>query len=350
MKTAVIALTKNGVELAAKISAAFGAAGYGPAALLDAGTEDNRAAMRPIEGDFQAFVGKLFGEYRALIFIMACGIVVRSIVPYLKGKTVDPAVVVSDEKGKYVISLLSGHWGGANQLAREIAQFTKGQPVVTTATDVNGVLAFDAFARDSDCALENGSVLKEISSLLVNGGRVHLFTDCHIAGEYPPYLVPGQETDRGKYAVVLSNSTALQPQFEHVLYIRPRNLIVGIGCKKGTSQAAIAASLANFLEQHHKSPLSLKRLASIDLKADEAGIVDYCRENDLPYLTLPVERIQAVEDRFHYSPFVKQAVGVGGVAEACAVLGGENTRLAVPKTIYPGLTLALAEEEKVYQL
>jgi cobalt-precorrin 5A hydrolase len=350
-RIAVIALTKNGMELAWRISVKFKADGYCPAALLDdAVREEYRAAFQPIAGAFQAWVGTIFGTYQALIFIMACGIVVRSIAPYLKDKMADPAVLVLDEKGDFVISLLSGHWGGANELARELAEFTRGQAVLTTATDVNGLMAFDTFARKNQCALENRAALKRISGMLVNGGLVTLFTDCRIAGTFPPYILAGREGDRGECAVVLSNSTDWQPQFENVLYLRPRNLILGIGCKKGIAQTMLAEAVTDFLARNCKSPLALKKLVSIELKANETAIVAYSREKGLPYLTLPVEQLKQVEEQFSFSSFVKQTVGVGGVAEACAVLGGENTRLIAPKTRYPGITLALAEEEQVYRL
>lgn len=281
---------------------------------------------------------------------MACGIVVRSIAPYLKDKKSDPAVVVIDEQGRFVISLLSGHWGGANQLTTAIAAVTGGRPVITTATDINGIIAWDVFARRNDCVLENEPALKPISATLVNGGVVSLFTDCRVQSELPDYLQPGTAGAKGKYAVVLSNSTGINPEFEIILYLRPRNLILGIGCKKGVAKTTIAESVADFLALNQKSPLSLKKVVSLDLKAREAGILDYCRENNLPYLTLPATEIQKVEDRFSYSPFVKKTVGVGGVAEACAVLGGQNTGLISPKTVYQGLTLALAEEEQVLRL
>jgi cobalt-precorrin 5A hydrolase len=351
MKSAVIALTGNGMALAGKISAGLNAVAFCPAALLENGGWDHlRPAPQPIDGSFHEWVGRIFREYEALIFVMACGIVVRSIAPYLKDKFADPAVLVADEKGNFIISLLSGHWGGANELARDLARLTGGQAVLTTATDVNGLIAFDVFARKHSCVMENGKVLKRISGMLVNGDRITLFTDCRLEGPLPPYLLRGKEGDRGKGAVVLSNSTAWQPQFETVLYLRPRNLILGIGCKKGISQAVLAAAIADFLGRNRKSPLAVKQLTSISLKAEEAGILEYSREKGLPYRTLSVEQIKAVEDQFSFSPFVKRAVGVGGVAEACAVLGGENARLIIAKTVYPGLTLALAEEERVYRL
>jgi cobalt-precorrin 5A hydrolase len=351
MKMGVMALTRHGVELACKIGAGFGADVYCPAAFIENGAgNDTGIFTQPITGNFGQFTGKIFSEYQALVFIMACGIVVRSIAPYLKDKKLDPAVVAMDEKGEFVISLLSGHWGKANELAISLAAFTGGQAVLTTATDVNGIIAFDVFARQNNCIIENEPALKQISSTLVNGGSVSLYADGPIQGELPHYIQPGKQGEKGRYAVVLSNSTSIRPEFETVLYLRPGNLILGIGCKKGITKTAIAECLADFLARNQKSPLSLKTIASLDIKAREAGILDYSREQNIPYITIPADEIKKVEDRFSYSPFVKKVAGVGGVAEACAVLGGKNTRLVCPKMAYRGLTFALAEEEQVFTL
>ena len=289
LKTAIISLTKKGIELAGKISDKLKSDVFGPVTLIDNEPLRNGIAFYPITENFGQFVGKIFSEYQALIFIMACGIVVRSIAPYLKDKKQDPAVVVMDEKGQFAISLLSGHWGHANELAQQVAAITGGQPVLTTATDVNGIIAWDVFARKYDWVIEDGLVLKQVSSILVNGGSVNLFSDCRIEGQLPSYIQVGQEGKKGRYAVVLSNATNIKPEFETVLYLRPVNLILGIGCRKGISKKVIAESVADYLARNHKSMLSVKKLVSVDLKANESAILDYSREQNLPFITIAVK-------------------------------------------------------------
>ncbi len=345
MRLAVVALTKNGAAVAAKIAKKM-------TVDLFTNRHDHAAPSASLgctHGKFSALVGDLFEKYEGIIFIMACGIVVRSVAPFLQNKKVDPAVVVVDEKGEHVISLLSGHYGGANQLARQIASLIGGEAVITTATDLNQVVAFDLFAKENKCVIENESVLKTISTALVNGETVDLYTPYRLLGKWPrqvyPGLAPGQP---GKWAAVLDNDLENQPRAPQVLFIRPKNLILGIGCKKGTTTVAVAAAVDEFLQKCRRSFLSLKRLVSIELKANETGIVEYCRRYELDFQTLSVDELARIQSGLSSSAFVKQTVGVGNVAEACALLGGNHTRLICGKTVYPGITLALTEEEREF--
>lgn len=345
MRLAMVSLTKNGAAVAAKIAAKMTVDSF----VNRDDYEDLSAAFGFTHGKFSALVGRLFENYEGIIFIMACGIVVRSIAPYLQNKKVDPAVVVVDEKGEHVISLLSGHYGGANQLARQVASAIGGEAVITTATDLNQVVAFDLFAKENECVIENESALKTVSAALVNGETVDLYTPYRLSGEWPPQVHPGVTPGQpGKWAVVLDNDLENQPKAPQALLIRPKNLILGIGCKKGTAVVAVAAAVDEFLGKCRRSFLSLKKLVSIELKANETGIVEYCRRHGLAFQTLSVDQLAPIQSGLSSSAFVKQTVGVGNVAEACALLGGNHTRLICGKTVYPGITLALTEEEREF--
>lgn len=351
MKTAIIALTKNGTELALKMGPPLAADLYLKSDL--AGQDRLLSAdlpIHPFSNDFKGMIQAIFHSYDAIIFVMACGIVVRSIAPHIKDKCSDPAVVVVDELGHFVVSLLSGHIGGANRLAERIAALTGGVPVITTATDLNGVPAFDELAMDNGCVIENINDLKYISSELVNGGKVGFYTDCGTAGQLPPDIEPYHSGQTDKFVVAVTNSVEPPVQAEKVFYIRPKNLIIGLGCKKGKTRREIEDAVLDFLKRNRKSPFSLKCLASIDLKANETGILEFCRERNIDFRTFTVEEIKPIEPQFTLSDFVRETVGVGSVAEACAMLAGRNLRLACPKTVYPGITLALAEEERIFNL
>jgi len=417
MSKAIIALTRKGKELAVKIGRGIGADIYCRSVnenTNDSTTENtngngnlnkdanenrndyengnenknengnNGLSINTIS-DFRSTVEKLFQCYSSLIFVMACGIVVRSISPYLKNKQEDPAVVVVDEQGRFAISLVSGHIGGGNRLARHIAEIIGGVPVITTSTDVNGMIAFDEFAVENNCAIENIGNLKCVSSELVNGGTVYLYSDCRIKGDLPEnirlveinnHIAPGGngkfnfDTDtngNGKYginaqsdgtekqrvAVALTNSLKPRVKADKILYIRPRNLILGIGCRKGRTKDEIEQAVSDFLEANNKSILSVRCVASISLKAAEKGILDFCRERNIAFKTFTAEEIKTVEDRFSCSEFVKMKTGAGNVAETCTILAGGvtagagGTRLVAGKTVYRGITLALAEEETI---
>ncbi len=347
MRLAVVSLTKNGAALAETIVERLPADHY---ARWKQGIE---TAVRPFSGKFTPLVGELFENYDGIIFIMACGIVVRSVARFLTDKRNDPAILVVDEKGEHVISFLSGHYGGANQLARRVAALIGGRAVITTATDVNQVIAFDVFSRDNDCVIENDPLLKSVSAVLVNGGTVVLHTPYRLRGELSPQLRLADSSETPApvdWAVVVDNDTANQPAARQVLFIRPQNLILGIGCKKGTSKAAIADAITDFFQRNHKSFLALKKMVSIEHKAAEPGILEYCAEHYVVFQTFTAAELLPVAEQLASSPFVKQTVGVGNVAEAAALSGGDHTRLICGKMVYPGITLALAEEEREFQL
>jgi len=335
MKTAVMAITRRGTETALKIGGRLGADVFG------------REDLKP---DFKAFVRRVFGEYDALVFVMACGIAVRSIAPYIRNKQRDPAVIVVDEKGDYAISLLSGHIGGANAFARKIAAVTGGTAVITTATDVCGITAFDVFAADNGCVIENIGDLKFISSELVNGGSVSFYTDQEIIGNFCGNIVTWEAGKKYKRAVAFTSRLDMPVESEKLLVIRPKNLILGIGCKRGTGSRAIKDAVEVFMRKNKRSMLSLKKVASIDLKENEKGILEFCSEMGLDFYAVPRDEIRKEEDRFETSDFVRKTVGVGSVAEACAVLGGRKTKLICGKTVCGGITLALAEEEVAFYI
>ncbi|MCR4436327.1 MAG: cobalt-precorrin 5A hydrolase [Clostridiales bacterium] len=351
MKTAVVALTRNGSELAVKIGPPMGADVYLKREFI--GPEcGSRPEIKAIEGSFMELAGRLFAGYDALVCIMACGIAVRAIAPHISDKRTDPAVVVLDEKGRYAVSLLSGHVGGANDLAEEIAARIGGTAVITTSTDVNHVVAFDVFAKRNGCVIENFKDLKYVSSELVNGSKVGFYTDYEISGVLPGSIVLREEgTSQGlRAAAVLSNRTGIEATEEKVLYIRPRNLILGIGCKRGTPKEQIESAVDDFMRLNGRSLLSVRCLATIDLKKDEEGLLEYCRDRKLDLCIIERGRVEAVEGGFTCSPFVKEKTGVGSVAEPCAVMAGSRAKLICGKTAYRGITLALAEEEKEFKL
>lgn len=346
-KTAIVALTKNGAELSYRISKE-----------LNADIYVKSAFKRPLPGvfeiaeEFSSLVGRLFTEYSALVFIMASGIVVRTIAPYLSDKRHDPAVVVADELGRHAISLLSGHVGGANQLAVRVAEATGGIPVITTSTDVNGLIAFDIFAKENDCAIEKFEILKYISSELVNEGNLALYSDFRLEGKLPENIEmrEDREFSSGNPGVLISNKLYGIPEGKRILVLRPRNLIVGIGSRKGVSKEEVGKAVTDFLERNGKSLLSVKSLATIDVKMNEKGIIDFCGEHDIPLCIVPKEAVQEVAGGFSSSDFVMEKIGVPGVSEPCAVICGHNARLICKKTVYKGITLALAEEEKVLRI
>lgn len=346
MKIAVIAITHKGADLGLKIGLALKGDVYlKQRAPLEKWCREHGEFPLKAEvfsNSLGDLVEKIFYAYEGLVFIMACGIVVRSIAPYLKGKTKDPGVVVLDEKGSFAISLLSGHIGGANRLAEKISVITGCTPVITTATDVNKVISFDLYAMDNNCIIENIEDLKYISSTLVNGGSVGLYTDCKVKSEFSSNII---QIGTCPMVVAITNSMDIPVKAERLLILRPKNLYLGIGCKKGKRKEEIENAVMRYLEENKKSILSVKKVSSIDLKREEKGIIEFCKERGIQFVTHIVEDIKSIEDKFTTSDFVKQITGVGNVAQPCAVLAGENARIICSKKAFDGITLALAEEE-----
>ena len=196
-------------------------------------------------GSVMAWTQEAFGSADALLFIGAVGIAVRAIAPHVRSKTTDPAVLVMDERGRHVIPILSGHIGGANELALEIARRTGAEPVITTATDINGVPAIDVWAVKNDCAIENPAAIKAVSARALAGGEV---------------------------GVMITERT-LTPPFPVTLRLRPRTLVLGAGCRRGVDAQAFERAALDFLDRCGVSLLSLRALASIDRKADEQALI-----------------------------------------------------------------------------
>lgn len=327
MKVAILYLTSNGKRLGEKLQSAFECDLYG---------------KETFQGSLATWVQKIYKQYEGFIFIMATGIVVRLIAPLLESKQSDPAVVVIDELGRFCISLTGGHLGGANALADKTAKVINAVPVITTATDINEKISFDMLAKKNNCLIENLGELKYISSAILNDDKIGLFSDVPLIGAVPEYITVGVEQ---KNNVLLSNKKQIEHSFEgHTLILRPKNLILGIGCKKGKTEYEIEKAIIKFLKEHNKSIHCIQAVASIELKKEETGIVEFCKKNQIPFLTLSKERLEAVEKEFIYSDFVKQSVGVGSVAEACAVYAVPNANLLYGKTILDGITIALAEK------
>jgi len=213
-----------------------------------------------------------------LVCIMAAGIVVRSIAPYLQGKDVDPGVVVVDEVGKFAVSLLSGHLGGANDLARQVAQILGGAPVITTATDVQGLPALDSLAAARGLAIENLAAVRQAHMALLSGRKVRLVDpDGYLADlikKNPGLFISENDLDaaltgEGPGVYVGFRERVWPPGW---LILRPRNLVAGMGCHQGTPAQEILSFIQQTFRQERLSLASLKALATIEAKKEEPGL------------------------------------------------------------------------------
>ena len=283
-------------------------------------------------------------EKNALLFIGACGIAVRAVAPFLTDKLHDVPVLVMDEKGKYIIPILSGHMGGANDLANHIAAKTGAEPVITTATDINKKFAVDIFAKRNSLSIVNKDGIVRVSSKILDGKEITISIEtghestCEETGvqivPYPP---------AGFVDVVV---TSQDDVFDTSILLKPREYVIGIGCKKGKNVNEIDHFISQLIYEMGISIMQIFALSSISQKRDERGIIEWCRKEGIPFLTYTAEELQGVNGDFTESSFVKAQVGVGNVCERAAVKAcGENGKLLVPKVAENGMTIAIARRE-----
>lgn len=296
----------------------------------------------PIEVPMQQWAKERFADSDALIFVGACGIAVRAVAPHVRDKRTDPAVVVMDEMADYCIPILSGHIGGANELAAQLAAGLSCVPVYTTATDVNHRFAVDVFASRHRLHISSMRLAKEVSAALLRGETLGIASDFPVEGRLPEGFVrvsPEEKSDL-PLGIYFSVSRRLQP-FAETLYLVPRIVTAGIGCRKGAQKEKIEAVLQMQLEKSATFPEALLGLASIDLKKDEPGILQLAGELSLPFHTFSAEELNAVPGSFTPSEFVKKTTGADNVCERSAVRAGGGT-VYQKKTGADGATCALA--------
>lgn len=278
-----------------------------------------------------------FSQREGLVFVGAAGIAVRAIAPYLRHKTTDPAVVVVDEGGKFAIPLLSGHLGGANALARQLAQVTGGTPVITTATDGRGLFAVDSWAKAQGCHVLEPQRIKGISARLLAGEPVRMHCPWPIQGKVPEGILLTETAEDCHVAVTLS------PGRDEALHLVPKCLVLGVGCRKGTPAEALDRAVSQQLVQKDLFPQAFCKVCSIDLKQEEPGLVAFCQAAGLPFETYSAEALARVPGDFTPSDFVAQVTGVDNVCERSAVLGSQGGVLIQRKCVGEGVTLAVAQ-------
>lgn len=329
MKAALFAFSRRGCETARRVLAALPGADWQCFTLERFGGP----GFRPLTPECY---GEAFRASDLMVFVGACGIAVRKIAPYVRDKRTDPAVVCVDEKGTFVISLLSGHIGGANGLTKTIAASLGAVPVITTATDVNGKFSVDTWAAENGCVIDDMGLAKAVSAAILEE-NVPFFSAFPISGQLPEGLTLGSTGKLG-----ISVSVQKTPPFEKTLRLIPKILHLGLGCRRGTPKEAISQTVEQVFREHHLDFRAVREAASIDLKQEEPGLLAFCRDRGLPVKFYSAARLEAVPGEFTPSPFVQSVTGVDNVCERAALLGAE--RLLVKKTAGCGVTVAVAME------
>lgn len=322
MTVGVLAFTAQGFALGERLCAGLSAAGYVP--------ELTRCGDRLLG----VWTAEHFASDGALVYIGAAGIAVRAVAPYVKAKTSDPAVLVIDEGGRFVIPLLSGHIGGANRLAGLLAGLIGAVPVITTATDGRGVFAVDTWAGENGIRIVNPARIKAVSAKLLAGETVRLKSDFPVEGPLPEGVALSPD--------VCDVALTIRPEGpEDALCLVPPVLTLGVGCRKGIPAAELEAAFEALLKAAGCRAEAVGRVCSIDLKAREPGLLAFCQKHGLPLDTFSADALAAARGDFPSSEFVRSVTGVGNVCQRSAVLGSGGA-LFGEKYAGGGVTMALA--------
>ncbi|MBJ6725422.1 cobalt-precorrin 5A hydrolase [Geomesophilobacter sediminis] len=346
MRVAIIAITRNGARLGQVLLEGF------PKGELFVTERFATGKAAAFSGGVRELVERLWLEYEGFVFIMATGIVVRTVAPLLRSKDTDPAVVAIDDAGRFAISLLSGHLGGANALARSCAALTGSVPVVTTATDANDLPSFDMLAKEHHWEIDDLGQVKYLNALLLEGEPIAVVDP---SGAVQRYFGGRGEVifhDRvddalaagaAGYVFVTDAVVPAERAGERILVLRPRRKFLGIGCNKGTSAAEIEAVVRENLEQLGISLRGVRCVATAAAKRSEPGLVEFAALARLPLVSFESAELNEVEIPSPPSEHALAAIGAKGVAEPAALLASCGGRIILRKVKSGNVTLAVAE-------
>jgi len=336
-KIAVWVLTPHGMALANRVKQALPHADLFASEKLAPGDAYARFST------LAKALAPVWGHYDAHYFIMATGIVVRTTAPLIQDKTKDPAVVCGDEAGRFVISLVSGHIGGANDLAVMLSDILGATPVITTATDVNLVPAIDVIARDQDLYIENQEAIKHVSMAFLKGDPLPVHDPFHLVSPHLPSVLMEDPSlfSSEKSGIWVDYTVRDLP--EKVLVLRPIILVAGMGCRRGVTRQELEDHLQQVFQTHRFSVNSLSKIVSVDLKADEPGLLALARTLNVPIEFYTRDELEQVKTVPNPSSLVNKHIGVKSVCEAAAMLATGRTCLLTPKIAGRTVTIALAE-------
>ena len=375
MKLAIISFTENGIKLSKTVSKSLSGRKVTLYTKCSRYTAEDLKVQR-VKESLQVWTAQRMAEGDALLFIGACGIAVRAIAPNLTDKMHDVPVLVMDEEGQYVIPILSGHVGGANELARELADLIDARPVITTATDVQKKFAVDLFAKRNHLEIMNKDGIAKVSAKALAGEQLTIAVRAQNIECYHPKFCEVCEEDFTEAENQLLREASMHKQDQEVcgvelplrlvpyvknqqidivvsempdnknalIWLRPKRYVVGMGCRKNKASEELLAFYQETLEQAMVEPGEVYALASIDKKKDEPGLLAISERMRIPFFTYTAEELNRVGACVHSSEFVKAQVGVDNVCERAAFAGcGVSGWLIYEKHAFDGMTIAIAE-------
>lgn len=300
-------------------------------------TSSDTLGVERLECTVREWTERSFDECDAIVFVGAVGIAVRHIAPFIRSKDVDPAVICMDEHGHYTISLLSGHIGGGNRLTERIAALMGSEPVITTATDINGKFSVDTFATRNGMRIMSLRIAKDVSARVLDGRFVGFLSDYPVEGELPEGI---RMEGSGEFGVCVSTDPAKSP-FDVTLNLVPMDVSVGVGCRRGTDPDKLMRFVTGILERDGIAVERVSSVSSIDLKKDEEAILDLASHLGVPARFYTSEQLMSVPGEFSESRFVESVTSVDCVCERSAVIANDGA-IVRRKTSEDGMTIAIS--------
>lgn len=338
MKIAIISVSQKGYDLSMKIKE-----------LLDNDSTIIRCDIyhKDVKNNFNL----LFYEYDSIIAIMASGILIRSISDLIDSKTSDPAVLNIDDNGKFVISMLSGHLGGANKLTNKIADLIDAIPVITTSTDVNNKLGIDVLANDLYLDIDNTKEILHFNKSILEGREVSFTINSDDNYDYLyEYLNSNTlEIDVSIYFSGRIKNGEIEAECDsHKIILRPRNVVFGIGCRRGKSSQEINKAIDIVLEELNMDKSRINYFSSAEIKKDEEGILELSKDLNIPINFVDLDKLKLFKSKdVQESEFVMSKFGILGVCEPSALItAGYDSELIYKKTAFDGVTISVALENK----
>jgi len=346
-KVSILAITKNGIKIGfelKKISSSWQI--YAPSKF-----SDNNPQIEWYAEPTSKKIAELFQSNDALVCIFSLGAVIRLLSPYLKDKKTDPAVLVIDDTAKFVISVLSGHIGGANKLTEEIAAKIGATSVITTAADVNKTIAVDLLGKEFGWKIDDDSIVTKVSAFMVNEEKIGVFQDAgnkdwwnkKIPSNVTIYSsINEMKNSQSKgYLIITDKIIESVDILEDSVIYRPPTLVVGVGLHVDTTKETISEGLNFSLEKYNLSRKSIAKLVSIKKDNDVQGLIDLGKEMNVPIEYFQKEELAAIEIP-NPSETVQAFEGTPSVSEAAAIKSSRGS-LAVEKQKFPpNLTIAIA--------
>ena len=383
LRVYVMAFTSGGLKTAKRLSGILShqkdaeARFFAPARIMEASAA-GRASGEPAEApafsssSLAEFTSLAFAEADHIIYIGAAGIAVRAIASHLKSKDTDPGVIVMDEKADYVIPILSGHIGGANALAVDLARALGAQAVITTATDVNGVIAIDSWATENHMKIDRIGNIKYISSAVLENRRVKVYTQCRgrfagqkaqeLAGLYQGFETlesldsqgPPESSDSELPLIVITDSQSLikdvRKNFPEALVLIPCVTFAGMGCRKDIDFLPAEELFEQALTELDLDVRAVRSLNSVDLKKDERALLMLAEKYSMEFNTFSAEELMEAElhtdAEMSHSELVSRVAGASNVCERAAVMGAlgfeSDIYIIMKKTKRNGVTIAVS--------